>query len=51
MRPVSPFPSRPFRKPPTPIVLPAPLRLLMRRATHPLKCRAVLAQMYAYWEP
>ena len=30
---------------------PAPLRLLMRRAVDPLRCRAVLAQMYEYWTP
>ena len=33
------------------LILPAPLRLLMRRAADPLRCRAALAQMYAYWEP
>lgn len=51
MRPVSPLPSRVVRTRPYTILLPAPLRLLMRRATHPLRCRAVLAQMYAYWGP
>ncbi|NGQ92318.1 hypothetical protein G5V65_15580 [Rhodobacter sp. HX-7-19] len=51
MHPVPPFPSRPFRQRPRSILLPAPLRLLMRRATDPLRCRAVLAQMYGYWEP
>lgn len=33
------------------LILPAPLRLLMRRAADPLRCRAALAQMYDYWEP
>lgn len=33
------------------IHLPPKLRLLMRRAVDPLRCRAVLVQMYAYWEP
>jgi hypothetical protein len=47
----APYPARPFRQKPHSILLPAPLRLLMRRAAHPLCCRAALAQMYAYWEP
>ncbi len=51
MRPLSPLPLRAIRPRPFSILLPAPLRLLMRRATHPLRCRAVLAQMYGYWEP
>lgn len=33
------------------IFLPPPLRLLMRRATDPLRCRAALAQMFDYWTP
>lgn len=41
MRPVRPYS----------ILIPPKLRLLMRRAADPLRCRAVLAQMYGYWEP
>ncbi|WP_269770143.1 hypothetical protein [Rhodobacter amnigenus] len=37
--------------PPYSLFLPPKLRLLMRRAADPLRCRAVLAQMYGYWEP
>lgn len=51
MRPLSSLPLRAIRPRPYSILLPAPLRLLMRRATHPLRCRAALAQMYGYWEP
>jgi len=39
------------RRRPFSIALPAPLRLLMRRAADPLRCRAALSQMFAYWEP
>ena len=49
--PPPPYPARPFRQRPYSILLPPPLRLLMRRAPHPLICRAALAQMYGYWEP
>ena len=42
---------RHFLSRPHSIFLPARLRLLMRRAADPLRCRAALAQMYGYWEP
>ena len=40
----------PHRRPYS-LILPAPLRLVMRRAADPLRCRAALAQMYGYWDP